>query len=282
MTYVPLMDRPPATTACAHGMPAIRPLSASACVRTLAYACPATLSHTDWDGRHDALSLMLVGQGAFTYRADGADALVEPGMVVMALPGEAYRCAHPHGLGDESLVIQLAPDTVPADWLPDRSRSARRVLPASPALAGHLWRAAKMPDPLARDEAGISALALAATLAETPVGAAPLHLTDERDRCHAAAAFIVRHADDPLDLAAIAGHMAMGPFALIRAFRRHLSLSPYQYLIKTRLRLAVEYLLTSDLSVTEIAYTVGFSDLSNFVRTFHRQVGYPPGALRRR
>jgi AraC-like DNA-binding protein len=33
-------------------------------------------------------------------------------------------------------------------------------------------------------------------------------------------------------------------------------------------------------SVTDIALDVGFADLSNFVRTFHRAAGVPPGKFR--
>jgi AraC family transcriptional regulator len=40
-------------------------------------------------------------------------------------------------------------------------------------------------------------------------------------------------------------------------------------------------LLDTDRSVTEIAYDVGFQDLSNFVRTFHRVIGCTPRDYRR-
>jgi AraC-like DNA-binding protein len=41
-------------------------------------------------------------------------------------------------------------------------------------------------------------------------------------------------------------------------------------------------LLDTQRPVTGIAYDVGFQDLSNFVRTFHRVIGCSPGAYRRR
>jgi AraC-like DNA-binding protein len=39
-------------------------------------------------------------------------------------------------------------------------------------------------------------------------------------------------------------------------------------------------LADEDIAITDIAYDVGFADLSNFVRTFHRAAGLSPGAFR--
>ena len=41
-------------------------------------------------------------------------------------------------------------------------------------------------------------------------------------------------------------------------------------------RRAARHLADDDKAVTEIAYDVGFNDLSNFVRTFHRAAGVSP------
>ena len=47
------------------------------------------------------------------------------------------------------------------------------------------------------------------------------------------------------------------------------------------MRHAARLLADRDLSVTEIAYEVGFGDLSNFVRTFGRAAGMSPSKFRR-
>ena len=46
--------------------------------------------------------------------------------------------------------------------------------------------------------------------------------------------------------------------------------------MRSRLRHAARRLADDDSPVTEIAYDVGFGDLSNFVRTFHRAAGASP------
>lgn len=55
-----------------------------------------------------------------------------------------------------------------------------------------------------------------------------------------------------------------------------LGVTPHQYLIRSRLRHAARLLASDSRSVTDIALDVGFADLSNFMRTFHRAAGVTP------
>jgi AraC-like DNA-binding protein len=80
------------------------------------------------------------------------------------------------------------------------------------------------------------------------------------------------HLCDGLDVIAV----------FLRVLRRVTGTTPHQYLIGARLRLAARLLLDSGRPVTDIAYEVGFQDLSNFVRTFHRMIGCSPRDYRRR
>jgi AraC-like DNA-binding protein len=55
----------------------------------------------------------------------------------------------------------------------------------------------------------------------------------------------------------------------------------YQQLLgDTRRELAEEYILRADLSVNEITYMLGFSDCSNFARSFRRWTGKSPTDFR--
>jgi AraC-like DNA-binding protein len=57
--------------------------------------------------------------------------------------------------------------------------------------------------------------------------------------------------------------------------------TPKQYVIRSRLRRAARLLADDGRQITDIAYEVGFGDLSNFVRTFHRAAGVSPSGFRR-
>ena len=59
-----------------------------------------------------------------------------------------------------------------------------------------------------------------------------------------------------------------------------LGVTPHQYLVRARLRHAARFLADDARSITSIAFDVGFGDLSNFVRTFHRAAGVSPRRFR--
>ena len=78
-----------------------------------------------------------------------------------------------------------------------------------------------------------------------------------------------------------AAEAGLSPFHFLRLFARVLGVTPHQYLIRSRLRRAARLLAEVPRSVTDIAYDVGFGDLSNFVRSFHRAAGVSPSGFRR-
>lgn len=65
-----------------------------------------------------------------------------------------------------------------------------------------------------------------------------------------------------------------------RLFKRETGCGPQEWLIQLRLRHAVEMLLGTEYSVTEIACSVGFYDVSHFVKTFKKFYGCSPSAYR--
>lgn len=69
-------------------------------------------------------------------------------------------------------------------------------------------------------------------------------------------------------------------FHLLRVFKEIKGCTPQQYLAQLRLRKAKQLLLILDLPVTEIAYTVGFSELSAFTRFFKKQTNLSPNEFR--
>jgi len=113
-------------------------------------------------------------------------------------------------------------------------------------------------------------------------GAAPAPVAGPDERALVAARYIDAHAHEPLLLDAVAAAAGASPFHLMRLFRRAIGVTPHQYLMRVRLLRALALLRDSALPVTEVAYEAGWSDLSNFMRTFRRDVGCSPGLFRRR
>ena len=104
--------------------------------------------------------------------------------------------------------------------------------------------------------------------------------TRDRRRAVETATWIEANSHRPIDLDAAARQAGLSPFHFLRLFSRVLGVTPHQYLVRSRLRHAASLLTGEDITVTDIAYDVGFGDLSNFVRTFHRAAGVSPGVFR--
>jgi AraC-like DNA-binding protein len=127
-------------------------------------------------------------------------------------------------------------------------------------------------------------LLLAARFVEVVSGRkqrAPAAGAADRRRAVAAALWIDAHAQDPIGLEAAAAEVGLSPFHFLRLFAKVLGVTPHQYLIRSRLRRAARLLAEDQRPVTDIAYDVGFADLSNFVRSFHRAAGVSPRGFRR-
>jgi AraC-like DNA-binding protein len=103
----------------------------------------------------------------------------------------------------------------------------------------------------------------------------------DRRRAVETALWIDAHSHQPVDLERAASQSDISPFHFLRLFSDVLGVTPHQYLLRSRLRHAARLLTEEDRSVTDVAYDVGFGDLSNFVRTFHRAAGVSPLKFRR-
>lgn len=66
-----------------------------------------------------------------------------------------------------------------------------------------------------------------------------------------------------------------------RQFKEHTGLTLRSYIVERRIARAEE-LLRSGKSVKEAAYQSGFKDYSNFIRTFRKVVGIPPGQYKKK
>lgn len=89
-----------------------------------------------------------------------------------------------------------------------------------------------------------------------------------------------RHAADPLTLADLCRIAHVSPAGLNRAFRHILGRSPIDHLIRLRIARAERLLRDEAISITEIAFRVGFNDSNYFARAFRRFTGLSPRAYR--
>ncbi|MFT2098110.1 GlxA family transcriptional regulator [Marinomonas sp. 2405UD66-6] len=77
-------------------------------------------------------------------------------------------------------------------------------------------------------------------------------------------------------------HMSMTERTLMRRFKQVLHLSPSQYILQTRIEQSKQALSLSLQSIEQIAYQLGYNDVSNFSRAFKLVTGITPANYRSR
>ncbi len=96
-----------------------------------------------------------------------------------------------------------------------------------------------------------------------------------------ALAYINANLTEPFtetDLAAIAG---LSPSAFSRSFRRHTGQALVKYVNRLRINLACQLLMSKDeMKITDVCFSSGFNNISNFNRQFQAQKGMTPSRFR--
>jgi AraC-like DNA-binding protein len=253
------------------------------------YRCDAQLRARPVVERHAAFSIAYVRKGSFGYRVRGAQYELVPGSILVGAPGDEYVCTHDHVCGDRCLSIQLHGELVEtlgathSVWRLGALPPIADLIVAAERIGGRegfLSKPAKtLPDPLDEQALLFAArfVAIATGADDRPCAAAPR----DRRRAIEAAAWLDDHLHEPIDLQSAAAAAGISAFHFLRVFSSVVGVTPYQYLLRARLRRAARLLARTDRPVTDVAYDVGFADLSNFVRTFHRAAGVSPRRYRR-
>jgi AraC family transcriptional regulator len=251
-------------------------------ISVIDYRCAAGPGDPSFPEQHQCYSLSYVRHGTFGYRIRGRHFEMVAGAVLLGFPGDEFVCTHEHACGDECLSFHLTPEVVESlgaggdVW-------QRGALPplAEIMVLGELAQAAAAGDSgVGLDEAGmLLAMRLAAIAGAR---SQQLRRASPRDRRRAVetALWLDANAHEPVDLDRAARQAGLSPFHFLRLFARIVGVTPHQYLLRSRLRRAARALAADDRPVSDIALDVGFADLSNFVRTFHRAAGVSPRGFR--
>ena len=252
-------------------------------VSVIDYRCSMGPDDKPYVEQHRYHSLSYVRRGTFAYECRGTSHDMVPGAIMVGHADDEYVCSHHHHLcSDECLSIQFSRET--ADTI-TRNENLWRTryappLPELMVLAELADAAANRTNDIGADEA---ALLFAARFADLVAGRTPQARTIQaRDRRRAveAALWIEANASDDIKLEDTARQSGLSAFHFLRLFSDTLGATPHQYLVRSRLRHAARLLANDTRSITDVAFDVGFGDLSNFVRTFHRAAGVSPRHFR--
>lgn len=87
---------------------------------------------------------------------------------------------------------------------------------------------------------------------------------------------------EPIRLKDLAREAHLSPYHFSRCFKRATGDSPYQRLVRLRVRRAKSLLLDSNLTLAQVSGLVGYGSQSRFSVAFKRLTGFSPGAYRSR
>jgi AraC family transcriptional regulator len=228
---------------------------------------------------HPALELGWIERGRAEYRIGAAVLVPPPRAVVVVPPGVEHTTTFDPGLIARSIWIAEPMARALADGLgmavaPDPCvvHDGAPVIAIADAVAHELARP-RHAQPLVLD-------ALAEALVAAVLRAGPPRPITRDPRIARAVELVHARLADPLTVGDLAAAAGMSRFHFSRAFRAALGVSPYRFVQDARLARARELLQASRRSVTEVALSVGFSDLGRFAAAFRARYGVPPSSAR--
>jgi AraC family transcriptional regulator len=256
----------------------VRTLLKTAALSVVDYRCAAGPGDVPFTEQHSSFSVAYVRRGSFGYRNRGKSFELVSGAVLVGHPGDEYVCTHDHVRGDECLSFHLSPETAAslggnaAVW-----RTGFVPPVAELMVLGELAQAAAAEaTDLGLAEAGLLFAARFLDLASGRSRRSATPPPRDRRRAVEAALWIEDHSSEAVDLESAARAAGLSPFHFLRTFGAALGVTPHQYLIRSRLRKAARLLVDGGAAVTDVAFEVGFGDLSNFVNAFRRAAGVSP------
>lgn len=106
-------------------------------------------------------------------------------------------------------------------------------------------------------------------------------MPDPLKRIAKALAYMRLNYDKPFSLEKLAELSGLSTAYFDRLFRQIFSKSPLQYTIGLKVQKSCSLLLSTEKSITDIAYETGFSDSNYFARQFRRTLGITPREFRK-
>ena len=253
-------------------------------VSAAAYICSAGPAERPFAEQHAAWSVSYVQSGSFGCTCRGRQFELMPGSVLLGRPGDEYICTHDHHRGGDQCLAFFIDESV-ADEIGGGNRPWETgALPplaeliAWGELAGSSARYQRGPRV---DEIGVAVATKVVDLIGGRRRAALRPGPADRRRAIESALWIEANAAQDVDLQALSQRSGLSVYHYLRLFASVVGVTPHQFLLRCRLRRAARLLIDEDRPVTEIALEVGYADLSNFVRSFHRAAGVSPRAYRR-
>ena len=275
----------------------IQPLYRSDTLTVLDFHCLEDARTGPCDEFTALYAISFVRKGNFVYTAEGKSYHLHTETILHENPDTPYAVEHPHSGRDVCTIVAMNRPVI-ADirshfWRKDTyaGKPANReeiifpvtVSPASPRLSylhNQLLHLAGKPA-----EKRLHVDTIAIDLASEVMGSLYNSRSPRREiavnhrhleTIERAKEFILQRFNEDISLSEIARSACLSEFHFLRVFRSVTSTTPYRYLLAVRLNHALQLARNTDMSSTEICFSCGFNDVSNFVASFRNYFGFTP------
>lgn len=107
------------------------------------------------------------------------------------------------------------------------------------------------------------------------------YLKQQQERIQLMISYIHENYANNISLQEIAEAAHLSVSECNRSFKRTLHMTPYDYLIKYRIKKSTELLMATDSTITEIAHRVGFNHVNHFIQSFKKNLKKTPKEYRK-
>ncbi|MCW3107222.1 MAG: AraC family transcriptional regulator [Segetibacter sp.] len=102
----------------------------------------------------------------------------------------------------------------------------------------------------------------------------------DRERLKAAHDFIIQSYLEPLTLSCLCYKFGLNEFKLKKGYKHFFGTTVFGHILKLRMEAARELLVSGAMTVSEVAYHIGYSNVSSFSEAFKKHFGYLPRSVR--
>ena len=229
--------------------------------------------------RHREIEIVLMLDGCSTAIIDGTEYTIEKGDALIVFPNHLHKFI---STTDEDYILLLVPSNIYNDY----SESLDGHRPLSPIIKG-----------AATNETVITLAQICMASTDTYayqcrrflIGAIlgmilkDVELTSAITNDNAIDRILdycEKHYTEKNSLEEMSRQLFLSKFYISRLFGEQLGISLTSYINSLRIESAVKLLLTTEMPVTDICFTVGFSSIRTFNRVFSDRIGIPPKEYR--
>ena len=200
----------------------------------------------------------------------------QPGEVLSSQPtGEEFSFRSL--IVQPALVEQLVLEVMGTDRSLSFNRAVADTSASNTELGRHLWQVSEQfVRPASNLERHSSLLELTGAVLTHFARASAPPVRDERPAVRATLDYLLAYADQDIRFEELEAVAHLSPYHLIRVFKKAVGLTPTQFQLQARVRLAQKR-LSAGLPIAQVAAEVGFADQAHLTRTFKRLLGLTPG-----